>query len=74
VDNFPLQNVGVHVVKVWSAFSLTQKISYTEHAQQFFFFFFFLQTAEIIFIHSGNFRGFSEHAQFGSIFITEPFC
>jgi hypothetical protein len=25
VDTFPLQNVGVHVVKVWSAFSLTQK-------------------------------------------------
>jgi hypothetical protein len=23
VDTFPLQNVGVHVVKVWSAFSLT---------------------------------------------------
>jgi hypothetical protein len=23
MDNFPLQNVGVHVVKVWSAFSLT---------------------------------------------------
>ena len=29
VDTFPLQNVGVHVVKVWSAFSLTQiKIGY----------------------------------------------
>jgi hypothetical protein len=26
VDTCPLQNVGVHVVKVWSAFSLTQNI------------------------------------------------
>jgi hypothetical protein len=26
VDTCPLQNVGVHVVKVWSAFSLTQKL------------------------------------------------
>jgi hypothetical protein len=25
VDTFPLQNVEVHVVKVWSAFSLTLK-------------------------------------------------
>jgi hypothetical protein len=27
VDTFPLQNVGVHVIKVWSAFSLTQEYS-----------------------------------------------
>jgi hypothetical protein len=25
LDTFPLQNFGVHVVKVWSAFSLTQE-------------------------------------------------
>jgi hypothetical protein len=27
VDTFPLQNVGVHVVKVWSAFNLTLNVN-----------------------------------------------
>jgi hypothetical protein len=47
-------------------------ISYTEYAQQFCF---FLQTEQKSFLLIlATLGAFAEHAQFCSIFITEPFC
>jgi hypothetical protein len=48
--------MGKTYTQFYRKWSEVKKISYTEHAQQFSFF--FSNQAEIIFIHSGDFRGF----------------